>query len=252
MSRILRKAWETLLPRLLRVSFSGTNPLLEFSTWETIRLNQRRLEHLACLDLPLAGKSVLEVGAGIGNLTDFFVDRGCRVVTTEARDANLRCLRARFPALDVRSLDLDHPGAAAIETFDIVFCYGLLYHLAQPDAAIAYLAGHSSDLLLLETCVSFGDEMAVNPCAEPADHVTQATSGMGCRPTRPWVAAQLRAHFEFVYFPATQPHHDQFPTDWDRPHQHTAPYARAVFVASRRELASPQLLTHMPRQQSRH
>ena len=35
-----------------------------------LRINGRRLEHLASLGLPLDGRTVLEVGAGLGDLTD--------------------------------------------------------------------------------------------------------------------------------------------------------------------------------------
>ena len=45
--------------------------------------NARRLEHLASLNLPIHGSSVLEVGAGIGDHTTFYTDRGCAVVATE-------------------------------------------------------------------------------------------------------------------------------------------------------------------------
>ena len=49
------------------------------------RHNARRQEHLASLQLDLAGKRVLEVGAGIGDHTTFFLDRECTVVATEPR-----------------------------------------------------------------------------------------------------------------------------------------------------------------------
>jgi len=50
-----------------------------------------------------------EVGAGIGDHTSFFLDRGCSVITTEGRPENLELLRQRYPQLDVRLLDLDNP-----------------------------------------------------------------------------------------------------------------------------------------------
>lgn len=48
-----------------------------------LRHNARRQEHLATLGLDLGNKSVLEVGAGIGDHTQFFLDRGCKVLCTE-------------------------------------------------------------------------------------------------------------------------------------------------------------------------
>ncbi|MEG4231950.1 hypothetical protein QUA40_07545 [Microcoleus sp. Pol11C3] len=50
-----------------------------------LRHNQRKLEHLASLGLDIVGKTVLELGAGIGDHTSFFRDRSCEVIVTEGR-----------------------------------------------------------------------------------------------------------------------------------------------------------------------
>ena len=47
--------------------------------------NRKRQEHLASLNLPLGDKRVLEVGAGVGDHSKFFIDRGCSIDVTEAR-----------------------------------------------------------------------------------------------------------------------------------------------------------------------
>src|SRR5271166_5198079 len=104
------------------------SPLAAFRTPHYLRHNQRRQEHLATLGLDIAGKNVLEVGAGIGDHTSFFLDRGCRVVTSDARPANIEKLRERFAAqknVNVRQIDLDQPllsGLGDDESFDIVYC----------------------------------------------------------------------------------------------------------------------------------
>ena len=226
-----------------------------FQSFHYQRHNRRRQEHLAGLGLDLAGKTVLELGAGIGDHTDFFLDRGCRVVTTEARPENLQLLRARFPAkkyphVEVRALDLDGPDEPFTDTFDIVYSYGILYHLAKPAEAIAFMARRCRGLLLLETCVSFGDEDATHPCEEPSASPSQSVRGRGCRPTRKWVFNQLRWHFEFVYVTRTQPWHEEFPTDWT-----TAPppgrLTRSVLVASRHPLRTELLVADIPVRQTR-
>lgn len=231
-------------------SAAGSSPADDFRTYEYQRHNQRRQEHLASLELPLAGRSVLEVGAGVGDHTSFFLDRGCTVTTTEGRPENVGRLRARFPALDVRLLDLDPPPDVPVPA-DVVYCYGLLYHLGDPEPALRYLASCAGALLLLETCVSYGDEESVNVVEEPKASPSQAVSGRGCRPTRPWIWARLLESFEHVYATTTQPWHEQFPLDWT-----VAPadgrLTRAVFVGSRQPLDNPQLLTHLPARQERH
>ena len=85
--------------------------------------------------------------------------------------------------------------------------FGLLYHLAHPEAAIAYLAACTQDFLLLETCVSYGKDDAVNLVAETAASPSQAIAGTGCRPTRQWIWTRLSEHFPHVYATATQPWH---------------------------------------------
>ncbi|MBW4550905.1 MAG: class I SAM-dependent methyltransferase [Aphanocapsa sp. GSE-SYN-MK-11-07L] len=222
-----------------------------FQNHSYLRHNQRRQEHLASLGLDFAGASVLEVGAGIGDHTSFFLDRGCQVVSTEPRAENLAILRSRYPDLTVQPLDLDQPDNCLDQTFDIVYCYGVLYHLSQPAAAIAFMAQHCRRLLLLETCVSFGEAELINLCDEPADAPTQSIVGQGCRPTRSWVYHQLKLHFEFVYLPTTQPYHEQFPIDWTVPST-VSEYTRAIFIAARQKLDHRLLSEDIPDRQFRH
>src|ERR1017187_8146206 len=88
----------------------------------SLRINNRRLEHLASLRLPLHDVSVLEVGAGIGELTGFFVDRNCSVTSVDGRPGSLRILKDRYPAVECQVLDLDDPGLRPSSEFDVVFC----------------------------------------------------------------------------------------------------------------------------------
>ena len=114
-----------------------------------INHNIRRLEHLASLRIPVSGQSVLEVGAGIGDHSGYYIDRGCRVTITEGRKDNLKYLKRRFPGTDVRLLDMEHPSPLENAPFDIVHCYGLLYHLNAPEVALRYLSDSCNHLLFL-------------------------------------------------------------------------------------------------------
>jgi hypothetical protein len=218
------------------------DPVAEFHGSHYLRHNQRRQEHLATLGLPLHGRTVLEVGAGIGDHTSFFLDRGCSVVTTEGRPENLQLLAARYPDLSPTLLDLDEPDPEFDTTAEIVYCYGTLYHLSRPAQALAFLAARTTDLLLLETCVSPGDEEAVNLVNEDGANPSQALFGRGCRPTRPWVWACLAEHFAHVYITTTQPWHEEFPISWDFASD-PARLTRTVFVAARTSLADLGTLT---------
>lgn len=237
-----------LIKRTLGIKQTPRDAFLYF---EYLRHDQRRLEHLASLGLPIAGSTVLEVGAGIGSHTSFFLDRGCQVVSTEARPENLEVMRTRHPGIQVQQLDLDNPDSSVEDTFDIVYCYGVLYHLKEPETAIAYMSSRCRKLLLLETCVSPGNDESLNPCPEPAETLSQSVHGVGCRPTRSWVFNKLRRHFEFVYMPVTQPNHSQFPVDWTASTPNDD-LVRSVFIASRQQLENPVLLAEVPTRQRRH
>ena len=229
----------------------GNDPVLAFHSNHYLRHTARRLEHLASLGIPVAGMSVLEVGAGIGDHSHYYIDRGCRVTITEARKENLRRLRDRYPKFDIRFLDLEAPTPIEGSPFDVVHCYGLLYHLSNPGQTLAFLSQNTGKMLFLETCVSFGDDADINHVGEAQASPTQAYSGTGCRPTRAWLFKELQGLFEYVYLPKTQPCHEEFPLDWTSPEKHGVGLQRAVFVASRVPLEIGALTPNLVQQQAR-
>ena len=219
-----------------------------FETADALHINRARMDHLASLGLPIDGRSVIEVGAGIGLLSAFFETRGCRLLSTDGRDDNVAEMGRRFPQRSVRQLDLDvTTDLSSFGRFDIAFCYGTLYHLARPADALRALAS-VSDLLLLETCLTPGSHVDVHLVRE-SDSSNQALAGVGCRPTRPWVMEQMRALWGHAYTTVTQPDHHDFETDWQLPYKHGN--HRAVFVASRAALALPALASTLPQHQPR-
>jgi hypothetical protein len=157
------------------------------------------------------------------------------------REEHLTCLRQRYPGQTVLALDLERPAAIAGSPFDIVHCYGVLYHVSDPAAALEYAARSCREMLLLETCVSFGDDHSIHAVAEPAALPIASNSGRGCRPTRPWLFDSLRRLFKHVYVPRTQPAHPEFPLDWSAPEKHSTPNKRAVFIASHTPIDNPSL-----------
>jgi len=221
-----------------------TSPFDVFLEPEAQRINRARLEHLATLGLDLDHKRVLEVGAGIGLHTWFFEQRGCNVLSTDGAPANVAEMMRRWPDRQLGVLDLDHPGDLdALGIFDVVFCYGTLYHLRDPDGALARIAKVSGDIILLETVVSRGAHAELNPVQEPAI-ANQAVSGIGCRPTRAWVMSALRRHFGHAYTTLDQPDYPDFTTDWSVIGHNGN--LRAVFIGARRPLALPALTGSLP------
>lgn len=211
------------------------------------RHNARRLEHLASLHLDLSGRRVLELGAGIGDHSTFFLDRGCRVTAVEPRAENVAVLRSRmslFPtAWDPNRLTVIQAGIEELDTLrlephDVVYCYGLLYHLTDPEAALARAARACQGLLLLETKVRLPGQVA--ELLEDPENCTNAVAGAAKILTRDELGGALLALFPHVYEPTVPVAHEQFPDDWTNIPQDKWPI-RTVFVASREPLTSPRL-----------
>ncbi len=218
----------------------ASHPTDVFLSEDALAINDARLCHLASLGLEIAGKKVLEVGGGIGLHTCFFESLGCDVLFTEARPENLAEARRRYPNRKSLLLDLDtETDLSHLGRFDVVYCYGTLYHLSRPAEALKSLATICDGMILLETCVTPGNEDQQHPEVEPSEVANQAASGLGCRPTRTWVMKRLEEYFGHAYQTVTQPQHADFECNWLAPEPRKL--YRAVFVGSKNALAQPTL-----------
>jgi SAM-dependent methyltransferase len=89
---------------------------------------------------PWLGRRVLEIGAGIGNMSAFLVDRE-RIVLTDTEPYYLDRLRARFagrPHVAVAELRL--PGVSprlVAERFDTVVCLNVLEHIEDDRGSLS-------------------------------------------------------------------------------------------------------------------
>jgi len=93
---------------------------------------------------PWVGRRVLEIGAGIGNMAEFFVDRE-RLVLAEPEAFYRERLAARFAGRsNVSVVPLRLPavdGGLAAERLDTVICLNVLEHVAADGAALAAMRG---------------------------------------------------------------------------------------------------------------
>lgn len=203
--------------------------------------NHARLTHLDSLGLPLANRRVLELGSGPGDHTGFYVQRGCAIVSVDARQDCLDVLKERYPGVQIEACDLNDPAALlSLGSFDVIHCYGVLYHLEKPSELIRFMGEACSGLAIVETCVRADHTEPAGTVDEPIEDFTQSSTGRGNRPARAWVLEALGRSFPFVYQTRTQPNHPEFPVDW-RDLTYAPPLTRAVFVASRQALDLPSL-----------
>jgi SAM-dependent methyltransferase len=88
---------------------------------------------------PHVGNRILEVGAGIGNMTQHFLDREY-VLATDSDDQLLLALQERLGArsnLRTRRLDLlENPDAITSERFDTIVCLNVLEHIEDDRKAL--------------------------------------------------------------------------------------------------------------------
>lgn len=231
------------------VTLSGG--LGDYRSARWMRNNARRLEFLASLRLPVTSRTVLELGAGIGDHTEYFLDRSCTVTAVEGRAAAVEVLRARFEgikAVTVREMDLDPPLADDLGAFDVVVCLGLLYHVGHARELLEWAAARTGDLLIVETIV---DPAPADrpPVAVEEDRTLPgaSTHGTGSRVTRQWVWSVLADVLPHVYTPVGQVPHYEFPLDWRQPVHATT---RAIFIGSRHPIADPALVPWLPDQHS--
>jgi SAM-dependent methyltransferase len=213
-----------------------------------LTINRARLDFLERLELPLQGKRVLDAGCGVGHHTPFYSARGCTVVGIDGRPENIETMKRLYPEVeaivgDVQEVDLEPFGA-----FDVVHCFGLLYHLDSPVAALRRLTAVCREYFLLETMVCDAKRPVMVLADEP-DSANQALSGVGCRPSPSFVAMTLdRLGFRHVYGTTDPPRHPDFLFEWRdsldvRRDGHNL---RCVFVASRAPIHHARLVELIP------
>tara|TARA_B100000959_G_scaffold198667_1_gene207800 strand:+ start:7785 stop:8561 length:777 start_codon:yes stop_codon:yes gene_type:complete len=86
----------------------------------------------------LAGKTVLDIGAGLGYFTERFLERGAKVTALDIDRQALRFVKENLGVPTI-VLDIEHdtlPEAA----FDVIFIGEVIEHVHEPDTAIAAVA----------------------------------------------------------------------------------------------------------------
>lgn len=236
---------------------TGGGGISVFDSPGALAINQARMAHLDSLQLPLAGKRVLDAGCGVGHLARFFVDRGCQVTCVDARQENVDSLRSRYPDLDAHTVNVEADSLISLGRFDIVFCYGLLYHLENPVAALRNFEQVCDGILLLETVVSDHVEPVLRLIDEPAETPNQALGGLAGRPSPAFVAMALtRVGYRYVYAPKLPPDHPDFQFAWGNNLEFSRDghLLRCIFVGSHQPLdnSALSLLLEGPPTNARH
>lgn len=94
---------------------------------------------------PFVGSRVLELGAGIGNLTRHLSTRQRRYIATDIDAGHLARLRSRFPHtpnLQIECCDLTNPDHVAVfrGQMDTVICINVVEHVLDDQLALTHIA----------------------------------------------------------------------------------------------------------------
>ena len=179
---------------------------------------------------------------GVGSATSFASMKvaGARLWQSMAgRTTSQSCVVA-IPRLTRAWLTRRPWNPRTLGLFDVIHCFGLLYHLDSPIAALRIFESMCRGLLILETMVC-DSSRPLSILADETLAASQALEGMGCRPSRSFLTLALnRVGFAYVYGAAQPPVHPDFQFDW-RDNLDTSRNGnplRCVVVASRTRLDS--------------
>lgn len=159
---------------------------------------------------PLGLRTAIDVGCGLGYFSHFLKSLGFEVTAIDGREQNLDEAQRRNP--DIRFLRFDAEDAAILSLgkFDLVFCFGLLYHLENPMRAIRHLRGITNKLLLVEAVVYPGDEPTMVLVEESPDE-DQGLRHFAFYPTEACLLKMLfRSGFPHAYRFSAQPNHPDY------------------------------------------
>src|SRR5690606_27780246 len=108
-------------------------------------LDRALVRHAAWLAADLApwlGRSLLEVGSGLGSVSRHLVARGVPTILSDRHPAALAALRTRFagqPHVTVMAFDLAQPPAQLPHAVDTIVALNVIEHLDDDAAALATL-----------------------------------------------------------------------------------------------------------------
>jgi FkbM family methyltransferase len=154
--------------------------------------------------------TAVDAGAGLGFFSQTLFECGLQVRAFDGREENAVESRRRFPHIHFDQADLQDRGILDLGQFDLVLCFGLLYHLENPLLAVRHLRGLTKKCLLLESMCVPDDKPSMLLREEPRED-DQSLSDVAYYPSEgSLIKMMYRAGFAFVYRIAPLPDHDDF------------------------------------------
>jgi len=154
--------------------------------------------------------TALDAGCGVGFFSKILQDTGLAVHAFDGRIENVEEARSRFPAISFEQGDVESPEIRKLGEFDLVLCFGLLYHLENPLSAIRNLRAVTRKGLLLES-MCFPDQEPWMLLRDEPSIEDQSLMNVAFYATEGCLVKMLyRSGFAAVYRVAALPDHDDF------------------------------------------
>jgi FkbM family methyltransferase len=186
--------------------------------------------------------NAVDAGCGVGFFSKTLEDCGLNACGFDGRAENVNEARNRFPQIPFGQGDIEDRTILELGRFDLVLCFGLLYHLENPLRAVRNLRGLTEKCLLLESmCVP--EEKSSMLLREEPEQGDQSLTSVACYPSEGSMVKMLyRAGFAAVYRVTRLPDHDDFRETTDHARRRTVLLASSVpiDIAGFRLLPEPQ------------
>jgi FkbM family methyltransferase len=170
-------------------------------------------------------RNALDAGCGVGFFAQTLTELGLETRGFDGRFENVIEARKRFPKIAFERGDIESAEIAALGTFDLVLCFGLLYHLESPMRAIRHLCALTGKGLLIESMCVPGDDTRMLLREEPSQS-DQSLTDMAFYPSELCLVKMLyRAGFAHVYRVPRLPEHDDFRETGDHARRRTILFA---------------------------
>jgi SAM-dependent methyltransferase len=175
-------------------------------------------------------KNALDAGAGLGFFSQTLLDCGLCVRGFDGRIENVLEARKRFPHIAFEHGDLQERSILNLGVFDLVLCFGLLYHLENPLLAMRHLRALTKKCLLLESMCVPDDKPSMLLREEPSES-DQGLTDVACYPSEDSLVKMLyRVGFSFVYRLARLPKHDDFCETFEHRRKRTVLLATSISI----------------------
>lgn len=152
----------------------------------------------------------LDVGCGVGYFSAFLISLGLHVTGVDGRAENAEEAARRVPQASFQTANVEDAQLAKLGCFDVVLCFGLLYHLENPFCAIRNLYRLTGKVLLVESMCAPGNEPSMQLLDEFHGE-DQGLNYIAFYPTESCLVKMLyRAGFPYVFAFVTPPDHVDF------------------------------------------